>query len=151
MSEQTTAASSEGCVQSNQEQEGPVNGEEVTKSEEQQVQETAETKPDTSRPACAQPTEVAAVAPKIRHDWYQTQADVYVNVMIKRLKKDDVSVEFGERTLNVFITLGEGREHSLAFHLAHSIVPQKSSFKVLTTKVRKDFPAIGHSSIHFEC
>lgn len=81
------------------------------------------------------PEQVVAAAPTIKHDWYQTQADVYVNVMIKRLKKEDVSVEFGERSLDVFIQLGEGGEHSLTFRLAHAIVPQKSSFKVLSTKV----------------
>ena len=32
------------------------------------------------------------VKPKYRHDWYQTPTDVYINVMIKGLKSEDVSV-----------------------------------------------------------
>lgn len=79
--------------------------------------------------------QAAAPPPSLRHDWYQTPADVYINVMVKRLGREDVSVEFNERSVEVFIRLAEGREHSLTFRLAHNIVPQKSSFKVLSTKV----------------
>ena len=35
--------------------------------------------------------------PKYRHDWYQTPTDVYINVMIKGLKSEDVDVKFGEK------------------------------------------------------
>ena len=35
--------------------------------------------------------------PKYRHDWYQTPTDVYINVMIKGLKNEDVSVHFEEK------------------------------------------------------
>lgn len=35
--------------------------------------------------------------PKYRHDWYQTPTDVYINIMIKGLKNDDVSVNFEEK------------------------------------------------------
>ena len=35
--------------------------------------------------------------PKYRHDWYQTPTDVYVNVMIKGLKNENVSVSFEEK------------------------------------------------------
>ena len=105
--------------------------------EEQQPQEAVDdseataTVPDTTSPPEAP---LPAAAPPVRHDWYQTQADVYVNVMIKRLKREDVSVEFGERCLEVCIRC-EGTDHTLRFRLAHSIVPQKSSFKVMNTKV----------------
>ena len=84
-----------------------------------------------------EPTPPASAPPKIKHDWYQTQSDVYVNVMIKRLMREDVRVEFSERTLKVWIRLEEGREYSLEFHLAHQIETQMSSYKVLATKVGK--------------
>ena len=42
--------------------------------------------------------------PKYRHDWYQTPTDVYINVMIKGLKDEDVSVNFEEKMVN-FISL----------------------------------------------
>ena len=92
--------------------------------------------PPAEKPA---PPPTAAVSapepPRIKHDWYQTHADVVVNVMIKRLRREDVRVEFGERRLEVDIDLGEGRSHSLVFALAHPVVKEKCSFKILTTKV----------------
>lgn len=83
----------------------------------------------------SQPPPPPPAAPKVKHDWYQTHSDVYVNVMIKRLKRDDVTVEFTDKSMKVQIQLGEGMDCSLAFQLAHHIVPQRSSFKVLSTKV----------------
>ena len=80
-------------------------------------------------------TTAAPESPRIKHDWYQTHADVVVSVMIKKLRREDVSVEFEEGRLKVDINLGEGETRSLAFDLAHPIVKEKSSFKVLTTKV----------------
>ena len=89
--------------------------------------------PEAENPAAAPPA--PAEPPRIRHDWYQTHADVVVNVMIKKLRREDVSVEFGERRLSVEIDLGEGGTRSLVLTLAHPIVKEKCSFKVLTTKV----------------
>ena len=36
------------------------------------------------------------VPPKLGHDWYQTQSDVYINIMMKDLRKEDVQVDFTE-------------------------------------------------------
>ena len=94
--------------------------------------------PKIDTPEQALPSQLAPplpAAPKIKHDWYQTHSDVYINVMIKRLKRDDVAVDFTEKSIKVQIQLGEGKDCSLTFQLAHHIVPQKSSFKVLSTKV----------------
>ena len=150
-----TEAAESDLEQPKPEQEAAVNGEEQTAQSEESssAQETTKepeatteepeaepeaTKQDQSETTTPpqQPVPVPAVtAPKVKHDWYQTQADVCVNVMIKRLKKEDVSVEFGEQSLEVRLQLGEGQPHTLAFQLAHHVVPEKSSFKVLTTKV----------------
>lgn len=32
-----------------------------------------------------------------RHDWYQTESQVVVTIMVKNAKKEDVTVIFGER------------------------------------------------------
>lgn len=50
----------------------------------------------------APPEPVAAAQPvkqksKYRYDWYQTERDVCVNVMIKRLKKENVEVDIKEK------------------------------------------------------
>ncbi len=34
-----------------------------------------------------------------RHDWYQTEQNVVVSIMMKNCKKDDVDVEFGKQTV----------------------------------------------------
>ena len=122
-----------GCEQPDEKREDAVSGEDVKSSEEPQPHATEEEVQ--SHPSPQEQQVAPPPAPTIKHDWYQTQADVYVNVMVKRLKRDDVSVEFGERSLDVSITLGDGGHYSLTFTLAHNIVPQKSSFKVLSTKV----------------
>lgn len=36
----------------------------------------------------------------VRYDWYQTVSHVIVTLMIKNAKKEDVKVEFGERTVS---------------------------------------------------
>lgn len=38
--------------------------------------------------------------PKIKHDWYQTEALVIVTVLVKNLKKDDVKIDFTEKTVS---------------------------------------------------
>ena len=47
------------------------------------------------------PTPVAPPPkPKYRYDWYQTPTDVYINVMIKGLRNEDVSVCFDEKSVS---------------------------------------------------
>lgn len=47
----------------------------------------------------------APAKPKYRHDWYQTPTDVYVNVMIKGLKNEDVSVNFEEKMASQMVLI----------------------------------------------
>ncbi|NWI59746.1 SGT1 protein, partial [Calyptomena viridis] len=60
--------------------------------------------------------------PKIKYDWYQTESQVIVTIMVKNAQKDDVSVQFSEKEV-------------ICLDLLHSIVPEQSTFKVLSTKV----------------
>ena len=43
--------------------------------------------------------------PKIKHDWYQTEAFVIVTVLVKNLKQEDVKVDFTEKTVSVVVTV----------------------------------------------
>ncbi|MED6249509.1 hypothetical protein ATANTOWER_015390 [Ataeniobius toweri] len=74
-------------------------------------------------------------APPVKHDWYQTESQVIVTVMAKNVPKDGVCVNFTERELSAKIQVASGEDCNLHFHLLHPIVPQQSSFKILTTKV----------------
>lgn len=42
----------------------------------------------------------AMPVPKIKHDWYQTEAFVIVTVLVKNLKKEDVKIDFTEKTVS---------------------------------------------------
>ena len=78
-----------------------------------------------------------AEEPKIKHDWYQTETQVVVEVRIKGLKSEDVKVEFGPAALSVSAKLPptSSSEYSLELDLAHPIVEAECSFKVLGTKL----------------
>uniref|UniRef100_A0A803V848 SGT1 homolog, MIS12 kinetochore complex assembly cochaperone n=1 Tax=Ficedula albicollis TaxID=59894 RepID=A0A803V848_FICAL len=54
--------------------------------------------------------------------------------MIKNAQKDDVSVQFLERKMNASVRLPSGEDFNLKLDLLHSIVPEQSTFKVLSTK-----------------
>ncbi|NWT63746.1 SGT1 protein, partial [Prunella himalayana] len=69
------------------------------------------------------------------YDWYQTESQVIVTIMIKNAQKDDVSVQFLERKMNASVRLPSGEDFNLKLDLLHSIVPEQSTFKVLSTKV----------------
>ncbi|NXI80974.1 SGT1 protein, partial [Rhipidura dahli] len=69
------------------------------------------------------------------YDWYQTESQVIVTIMIKNAHKDDVSVQFLEKKMNASVRLPSGEEFNLKLDLLHSIVPEQSTFKVLSTKI----------------
>ncbi|KAK2514322.1 Sugt1 [Columba guinea] len=73
--------------------------------------------------------------PKIKYDWYQTESQVIVTIMIKNAQKDDVSVQFSEKEMNASVRLPSGEDYNLKLVLLHCIVPEQSTFKVLSTKV----------------
>ncbi|KFQ75515.1 Suppressor of G2 allele of SKP1, partial [Phaethon lepturus] len=69
------------------------------------------------------------------YDWYQTESQVIVTIMIKNAQKDDVSVQFSEKEMNASVRLPSGEDYNLKLVLLHSVVPEQSTFKVLSTKV----------------
>ncbi|XP_060899469.1 protein SGT1 homolog isoform X1 [Labrus mixtus] len=73
--------------------------------------------------------------PPVKHDWYQTESQVIVTVMVKNVPKDGVCANFMEKELSASIGLTSGENYDLSFHLLHPIVPHQSSFKILSTKV----------------
>ncbi|XP_013413149.1 protein SGT1 homolog [Lingula anatina] len=72
---------------------------------------------------------------KIRHDWYQTETHVIVTILIKNVKKEDLTVEFQEKMLSVTIRLSSGSDYSLELDLANHIVPEQSITKILSSKI----------------
>ncbi|XP_049888688.1 protein SGT1 homolog isoform X2 [Epinephelus moara] len=74
-------------------------------------------------------------APTVKHDWYQTEANVIVTVMAKNVPKDGVCVNFMEKELSATIQLASGGTYNLDLHLMHPVIPEQCNFKILTTKV----------------
>ncbi|KAM3837289.1 protein SGT1 homolog [Vipera latastei] len=72
---------------------------------------------------------------KIKYDWYQTDSHVIVTIMIKQAKQEDVNVTFSEKELKASLKLSTEENYKLKLHLHHSIVPEQSLFKILSTKI----------------
>jgi len=77
-------------------------------------------------------------APKLSHDWYQTDKLVIVEVRIKGFKPEQVKVDFATTALSVTAKLPvssalNGSEYSLELDLANDVVPEEIIFKVLST------------------
>ncbi|KAM3587121.1 Cochaperone protein [Umbelopsis sp. WA50703] len=73
---------------------------------------------------------------RARHDWFQNDQFVVVEVFIKGVKKDSVDIGFHERSLSVTIKMPSGSDYSLELEpLAHEIDPSQSKFTVLSTKI----------------
>ncbi|KAG1660800.1 Protein SGT1 [Nymphon striatum] len=71
----------------------------------------------------------------ILKDWYQTDTDVVLSIMIKDLKSEDVSLKIELNSVTVNAKLPNSEECSVTYNLAHSVVPEKSTWKVLRTKI----------------
>ncbi|XP_012866325.1 PREDICTED: suppressor of G2 allele of SKP1 homolog [Dipodomys ordii] len=72
---------------------------------------------------------------KIKYDWYQTESQVIITLMIKNVQKNDVNVEFSEKELSALVKLSSGEDYNLKLRLLHPIIPEQSTFKVLSTKI----------------
>lgn len=74
--------------------------------------------------------------PKIKHDWYQTETAVVVELRVKGCQSDDVKVEFTDKTLSVSVKMPNSpSEYSLELDLAHPILPEQSHVRTLATKI----------------
>lgn len=73
--------------------------------------------------------------PKPKHDWYQTQTHVVVTILIKQVKKEDLTTDITEQTLNATVKLSSGSDYVLDLDLAHKIVPEKCITKIMSTKI----------------
>jgi suppressor of G2 allele of SKP1 len=73
--------------------------------------------------------------PKTRYDWYQTETTVVITVMLKNVKKEDLTLDIMERSVGLCVKLPSGSDYSLELDLAHPIVPNQSRHKILSTKI----------------
>ncbi|XP_028913460.1 protein SGT1 homolog [Ornithorhynchus anatinus] len=83
----------------------------------------------------ASQSEVQVQPSKIKYDWYQTESQVIVTLMIKNVQKNDVNVQFSEKELSALVKLPTGEDYNLKLALLHPIVPDQSTFRLLSTKI----------------
>lgn len=58
-----------------------------------------------------------------------------VAILARNVKGEDVSVEYTDKTLNVILKVPSQDDYNLKLNLAHKIVPDKCSYRVMSTKV----------------
>lgn len=81
------------------------------------------------------PPEASQGKTRIRHEWYQTPTHVHVAVMIKKVQKENVSVEFSQRQLVVDISLpASGTTYNLDLDLFEEVLPEECNFDVCIKK-----------------
>ncbi|XP_039601237.1 protein SGT1 homolog isoform X1 [Polypterus senegalus] len=80
-------------------------------------------------------SEKGVSAPKIKHDWYQTESHVIVTLMMKNATKENVKIKFEDSKLIASVALPSGDDFLLNFSLLHHINPDQSIFKILSSKI----------------
>ena len=117
--------------------------EKKAKEEEEKAKKAKEEEEKAKAAAAAAPAPAAAAAaaapvptgPKVRHDWLQNNDAVTITLYVKSGDRHGVSVEFEKRTASVTIQLADNHEYSMEWELFDEIVPDKSSYQTLNTKV----------------
>lgn len=87
------------------------------------------TAPVTTEPAGDRP------APRYRHEWFQTDTHVSVDLFAKGVKAANLNVKIEEQNLTITIKLDGGSEFVLDVELADKIVVAESKYELLSTKI----------------
>eukprot|EP00729_Bicosta_minor_P008828 gene8828-9476_t len=80
--------------------------------------------------AAAEAAPVALKPDRIAHDFYQSADYATVTILLKKAKKEDVTVDFGPASLSVTIKLPTGADYNLELDLCHTIVPEMMKKKM---------------------
>ncbi|RXM98068.1 Protein SGT1-like [Acipenser ruthenus] len=72
---------------------------------------------------------------RLGYDWYQTESQVIVTIMIRNAQKDAVKVQFEDKKLNAAVKLASEDDFNLNIDLLHPIVPSQCTFKIVASKI----------------
>ncbi|KAJ1533861.1 Cochaperone protein [Nowakowskiella sp. JEL0078] len=73
---------------------------------------------------------------KIRHEWFQNENFITIELFIKKVSPANVSVDFTPNSISVYIKLPTGSDFSFDLDpLAHEIIVEESKFSVMSTKI----------------
>lgn len=73
--------------------------------------------------------------PIIKKDWYQSETHVTIGILGKHSSKEDCSIKFDQDEITVQAKLASGQTYTLNLKLSKNIVPDRSSYKVLPSKL----------------
>jgi len=73
----------------------------------------------------------------VKRDWYQTETQVIITILIKKVDKERVEVEYGEDSLRFSAPMPDTNDlvYELDLKLAKSIVKEQCVFKVTPSKI----------------
>jgi suppressor of G2 allele of SKP1 len=72
---------------------------------------------------------------KVKHEWFQTDSTIALDVFIKNLKQEQLKVEYEAGSVSVTVKLSDSSENVMDFDLWHDIMPSECSFEILSTKI----------------
>ncbi|KAK9820252.1 hypothetical protein WJX72_008100 [[Myrmecia] bisecta] len=82
------------------------------------------------------PSAIPVQAAKYRHQWYQTQPWVEVNVLAKKMTPERVDIKIEDQALHVVLRDPSGEEeYTLSTDLYGKVVPTESKYEILGTKI----------------
>ncbi|KAJ2754398.1 Cochaperone protein [Coemansia pectinata] len=80
--------------------------------------------------------EVRPARPSARHEWYQNDEYVILEMFIKRVQKDAATVEFSDQGVSLSVKMATGSDNNYEFEpLMHAIVPKESTYEIMSTKI----------------
>jgi suppressor of G2 allele of SKP1 len=96
----------------------------------------AAAKRDDAAAAAAAAAAADAAKPRYRHDWYQNASHVTVELFVKKLSKENTSIEFREDAVRLVVRPADDPEpYELALRLFAAIDPAKSQVSYFATKL----------------
>ncbi|CAH8545327.1 unnamed protein product [Schistosoma bovis] len=70
-----------------------------------------------------------------RFDWYQSEDNIWIDYLRKKMAPTDIRVEIKRREVSLYLTIPTGDELLKKFQLLHEVVPEDSSYRVTATKI----------------
>ncbi|XP_059483097.1 protein SGT1 homolog [Neocloeon triangulifer] len=80
-------------------------------------------------------TAPVVTAPAVRIDWYQTETHVTVEAMAKKVDPEKSVIQISSQTVTIDAKLSNGDEYKKDIHLSFEIIPDQSSYKIMSTKI----------------
>ncbi|VVC39817.1 CS domain,HSP20-like chaperone,SGS domain [Cinara cedri] len=71
----------------------------------------------------------------IKNDWYQSETHIILAILGKHLSKEDCFIVFNKDELTIKSKFATGQSYTLNLKLSKNIVPERCSFKLLSSKL----------------